>query len=926
MNMAIATGVSTTQVVAQLDTIISRDANARAVAVRSVARQAWPARIIARGRPFDVHWCESLLGLREALLALEPPTGRRGGQDDAGVVLLTPFATHELPDDVAARLFKSRVWQPEGWQIVREMFDAKEVDARLARYGWMPQLLIDAAASGAFDPVATGFLDLDTAWRVILQRCLGLESERPDAQALLAWTQQADAGARLDVLPTVAQTDVCAWLQDAAGAVGRLILATRRSGRLADALPLGLVCSVVFAADAVGQSELGHAAVRLERHVDDLHIGVVDGRAWAKAATALVRRDGAAAWQGALDRADTLLEELRAGAFAWLSDTLYAGLDQRMSRFGSAVGQFVARLSGAQAGDALDGVVREVLQRVTELRQHVLVGRFTQRLEQVEMACRLVKWLARPMPDFDSVAAAIEWQADQGAFVDWARFRLRGGDDLVPVSDAYAALRAAVAARRARLAKGFAGMLAQGGGNDWTPSPRIVPVETALANLVAPLTASHPVLLLVMDGLSVSIFRELFAELAPLSWSEWVRSDLGHALAGVAAFPTVTEVSRASLLAGTVTTGGSGQEKSAFAAHPALLAHSTASQPPRLFHKGELAEDSSLSTQVRAAIADGRQKVVGVVYNAVDDHLAGPDQLHQAWRLEGLRLLMPLLREARDARRVVIVTADHGHLLDDGTRQCSGGERDRCRDGNKAGSEDEILLRGPRVLSASGQRSVVCLWGEDTRYTGRKNGYHGGVSLAEVVVPMSVLVPLGMNLPGWQPGVPPQPEWWDLCLPFGEEANGSRVAVQPVASLAAVKPARAQSRKPAAAEGQGSLFDLGVPAPAPLEPSRTHWVDGLLACDTYAAQRRLAARVALPDEQMRRLLCALEERGGKLSRTAVAQRLAVPELRLAGMLAAARRVLNVDQMAVMELDEAAGTVELNLNLLMKQFGLSGVER
>ena len=45
-------------------------------------------------------------------------------------------------------------------------------------------------------------------------------------------------------------------------------------------------------------------------------------------------------------------------------------------------------------------------------------------------------------------------------------------------------------------------------------------------------------------------------------------------------------------------------------------------------------------------------------------------------------------------------------------------------------------------------------------------------------------------------------------------------------------------------------------------------------------------------------------------------------LRLAGMLAAARRVHNVDQMPVMELDEGAGTVELNLNLLMKQFGLS----
>ena len=922
--MAPATGVSAAQVAAQLETIVARDtsASARAVAVRSAARQPWPERISARGRPFEVRWCDSLLGLREALLGLEPQGASGGGPDEAGVVLLTPFATHELPDDVAARLFKSRVWQPEGWEIVREMFEAKEVDARLARYGWMPQVLIDAAAAGPYDPVATGFLDLGTAWRVVLQRCLGLENERPDAQALLAWTQQPDAVARLEALPAAAQTDVCAWLQDAAGAVGRLILATRRSERLADALPIGLVCSVVFASDAAGQTERGHAAVRLERHVNDEHIGVGEGRAWAKAATALVTRDGASVWQGALDRADTLLEELRVAEFAWLSDTLYAGLDQRMARFGSAVGQFVVDLSGEKGRDALNGAVREVLQRAAELRRHVLVGRFTQRLEQVAMACRLVKWLATPTLDLDSVAAAIEWQADEGAFVDWARFRLRGGDDLAPVSEAYAALRAAVAARRARLAKGFAGMLAQGGGHDWSPSPRIVPVENALADVVAPLAAASPVLVLVMDGLSVSIFRELFADLAALSWSEWVRSDLGHALTGVAAFPTVTEVSRASLLAGTVTTGGSAQEKSAFAAHPALLARSNVSQPPRLFHKGELAEDGSLSSQVRAAIADGRQKVVGVVYNAVDDHLAGPDQLHQAWRLEGLRLLMPLLREARDARRVVIVTADHGHLLEDGTRQCAGGERDRCRDGSKLGSEDEIVLRGPRVLTAAGQRSVVCLWGEDTRYTGRKNGYHGGASLPEVVVPMSVLVPLGMSLPGWQPAVPPQPEWWDPSLPFGAAANGLKVTDRPAALPAAGKPSRAPSRKPAAPEGQGALFDLDVPAPVPAEPKRTHWVDGLLASDTYAAQRRLAARVALPDEQMRRLLCTLEERGGKLSKTAVAQRLAVPELRLAGMLAAARRVLNVDQMPVMELDEGAGTVELNLNLLMKQFGLS----
>jgi hypothetical protein len=42
------------------------------------------------------------------------------------------------------------------------------------------------------------------------------------------------------------------------------------------------------------------------------------------------------------------------------------------------------------------------------------------------------------------------------------------------------------------------------------------------------------------------------------------------------------------------------------------------------------------------------------------------------------------------------------------------------------------------------------------------------------------------------------------------------------------------------------------------------------------------------------------------------------------MLSAARRVLNVDQAAVLQVDEAAGTVELNRVLLMQQFRISQV--
>jgi hypothetical protein len=384
---------------------------------------------------------------------------------------------------------------------------------------------------------------------------------------------------------------------------------------------------------------------------------------------------------------------------------------------------------------------------------------------------------------------------------------------------------------------------------------------------------------------------------------------LERPLVGVAALPTVTEVSRASLLCGRICTGAAPIEKAGFAAHQALLAHSNRSDPPKLFHKGELSEDGNLASGVRAALANPSQKIVGVVYNAVDDHLSGPDQLHQRWSLEDLRLLLPLLREARDSKRVVVVTADHGHVLEESSTPAAGGTSDRWRPGTAAADPREVMLSGARVLTPEGAQRVVCLWSEAARYTGRKNGYHGGASPAEVLVPLTVLAPFGVNLSGWKPAPPQQPDWWDLPA-----------AAAPAAAPPAPRPSQ---RRPAPAPvGQGGLFgDEELPLPSAPARAGEDWIGALLTSPVYGSQRLLAARVALADEQMRRLLASLDERGGKLSRAALAQRMGVPELRLGGMLSAARRMLNVDQVQVLTVDDAAGMVEVNRGLLVQQFRL-----
>ena len=261
-------------------------------------------------------------------------------------------------------------------------------------------------------------------------------------------------------------------------------------------------------------------------------------------------------------------------------------------------------------------------------------------------------------------------------------------------------------------------------------------------------------------------------------------------------------------------------------------------------------------------------------------------------------MLPALLHEARGARRVVVLTADHGHVVEHESQQRPGGEGDRWRRPDGARGEGEIRIEGGRVLTPAGTNAMIAPWSERVRYGAKKAGYHGGVTLQEVLVPLCILAPSGMTVPGWRPMPPQLPEWW-------EPSAGAAIAVVP---LPAPAPAR-KSETP-----QPDLFSA-------LQPAAEDWTSALFASSTYKTQKTLAGRVAPEDNDIRRLLEALAERGGKLSKAAVAQRLDLAPLRVSGFLSAVRRVLNVDQAAVLALDEASGTVELNRSLLEIQFQL-----
>jgi hypothetical protein len=877
------------QIATQVEAILAREPDARCIAIRSPAPEAWPDTLALRNRAFSVRWCESPLAARQYISETET-----GGRE--GVVLLTSLGERELGSDVIARLSRGRVFQIESWDMVREVFQAREVDSRLANQNWMASLLLENLPPGGYAPVPGGVLDLDTAWSQILRSSLGLETGRPDVLTLLRWTMNTELVARYAGLPETSKQQISQWISETSGPVGELVMRCVDAGNGFDSLPIGLACGVIFSSASEPQPELAAAAVRLERYTGDRRIRDEEGKRWADAATWVARNSDRELVRPYVARADGLLHELHLIGFAGLSDVLPSGFEARLSGVAGSISSFLKEGTVA----SLAGVERSVDLAMA----HDVAKSSPGRQERAVMALRLCRWLTTRSETPASFAALAHAYAHDGAFVDWARLKLLGGDELALLSAAYKSLAAAVRDRREK----FNGLFAESlkiWNAEGSPTIGCIPVERVLEETVEPLARQSHVLLLVLDGLSFPIFRELFGDLQRLGWAESIPISSSKAVIAIAAIPTVTEISRTSLLCGRLASGAANVEKSGFSSYPALLGASKAAGKPIVFHKGELGDAMGLSQEVREAVGKRDRRVVAVVYNAVDDHLSGSDQLHLRWSLDDLRLLRPLLYEAQMAERALVITADHGHMIDEQTVQRSGTDGDRWRTYSGTVGEGEIVLEGGRVRTPSGANNVVCAWSELLRYSSKKNGYHGGVSPQEVVIPLNVFLPPRIEIEGWRAAAPEQPDWWE------------RVILAAAKPPELVPPVDVKPRK-ATAKGQAELFEGIMPRAKP------DWITMLLETSTYQQQKQLAARVAPKDEDIRRLLEALDGRGGKMSKTALAQRIDLPLMRLSGFINAARRVLNVDQSGILSLDENNAMVELNRELLEIQFQLKSL--
>ncbi|EAR23330.1 BREX-2 system phosphatase PglZ [Nitrococcus mobilis] len=824
--------------------------------------------IVVDGQTLPLRHCVSPLEIREALAEAS----------DVSRVLLVSQQETGLGQDVLARVFRHRLLHVDRWQLVQEIYGVCQIDPRLFGMTWLPDALL--AAAPARRTTAAAALTLDEAMSTCLAPVLGTGAAQIDLERLLHACE--DSGQRWAELGAEAREQFRHFLVNRLGALADALLRTLDAGNGHAALGIGLACEVLYSPHAAQQLGLRDARVRLEQRLDGLRLKDDAGRQWAELSQRAILQRDTLQRQEDFRLAMELLEWLGAADFIGLSSLLPQALDRRLADLGKAVTSFMR--SPATLPD-----VEAASQRVLDHRLPPADHPGPECARMLARLCRYEASLSTAEPAADPVADYLT----HGAWEDWVRRSLRGARPEA-LARAVARLLDRVSQRRTSGDRAFAEKLAQATAADETPRA-LLPIESALSFVVAPLAQHNPVVLVVLDGMSQDVYLAIAETMAHRGWCAWSRPRQPRAL--LATIPSVTECSRASLLAGRLARGGAAQERQAFARHEDLRQASRAGKPPLLLHKAGLEQSHQLSAAAVEALSDPEQRIVAVVINAIDDALAKSEQVRIDWTLESIPLLAAVLEQARRGGRTVVLTADHGHVLERQSTLRGNGEGERWRRPGNPPEDGEILMSGPRVSTLMGE-PLVAPWSEQIRYGVKKNGYHGGVARQEMLVPLGLwtadAAPPRSDADELVAAVPMAPEWWN--------------ATDDGATAAPPRPAKRRGR--CVRPPIDDLFATSAPSA---------WLDDLLQSPQLARQRQRAGRMALQEARLCALLTYLDEHGGRAGIDQLAAAIEQPRLRMRGIVSAMERMLNIDGFPVITLEQGSGTVLLDIELLKKQF-------
>ncbi len=880
-------------------------------------------------------------------LDLRREMARREGHGGATLYLVDWQESDVLPRDLRARVAEGKLYRIGREERLRQVFHAPRLS-----YDLVISSLARLAAAGELEEFPKSpklSLDLRFATLTWLQRVLGepfqpstpREADFVTACRGASWSDLAGRGE--------SNADWRAWLEEVAGqlrhAVSPLAALTWRvwlQGQL-EMLP-----AVLWLLEAIEQTGAGDKDRKLVRAILSKHIPH-----WVNEAMELaLTRDGATvdAWdqllRGTEERRptapprglDILVRELDSPDLLAGSCRMQEGLLTRETELADSIQQLLAATRDARA---------ERWQRF-ELACESLENHRATRQEfhrSLDMLRRLAAWLCGTQTD-EAEAGASDAQlamalaaqfAAEGGYIDWAR-RISGQQRPAgQLGAAWSELRAAVESRRDKQERSFAaGMQAWAAAG--RPPTGCIPIERASRELVAnflsgaPPQAPRRLLVLLMDGMSWARCRELSHDLSRMGWEPLRWRPAGYKNKQMppmlAAFPTITSVSRSAFFAGKLPQSGpepsTGKDPERWAKNAALQEFAGPKGLP-LFMKADVEADRNQpSSKVLDAVSDPDQPLVAAVVNTLDDALKGAPSLEFTTQAIDIKPLPDLLLRARQAGRAVLLVADHGHVLSERAERIptpreAGGARWRIHEDGQPLHEAEALLhRG--AWSPDAERPVALLIGEQNQYSSHsRHGEHGGLGLAEVVAPAILLGTGDTHFDVADPDLdiaPPEtPGWWSERRPvFSAEAIAPPTSPRPAH--------RPQSLF-------GDLGDVETEAPPP-RPGHSSippaWLKKLRESPTFQTSVKIAP---IPPKDRDRtveqtlLACrVLVESGGRATARALAQATDVSLGRVSGLMARVASILNAEGETCIREDRPTDTFVLDIERLRVVFDAS----
>lgn len=855
--------------------------------------------------PFELVTVHSELELRERLFS-----DRRDDAEDGRIFLLAwPSAGALLPLDLRHSFIGQRVLRLVGRDRLEQLLKLRVTeDVAASELGQ----LLDAIPADRLPRYEAPTIDMTGAWRVFLAARVGLPiMARPDGPALFQWLLVARGGpehAREFKGKKKLPAELDAFLGREFGSIGaaawRAFEEERGrsfvvAGLVVDALLLALRDDAPLSAEDRGAADLRLRQLRGEHSVPEDLLSV-----WGTQAAEAVR-DLAAGGR----RVSALnLPELRSLDVTALLRDADARTDHLTARL-VLPSDLLPRAATARLGALADLAASlavqptpsaDALERVRARRDSVLahVRLGAEARAAAENLSRLVAYLvcerrgtlkgapadmnARTASSSGAVEQLREWaafQAQHGGPIDRA-LRELGCAHVEALAPGISAIRAAVGASRARSNRAFALRLQAWHRAD-APSDVLPQLVEVGARMIAPWLDEDPgrsLLVLMLDGLSWGVASELFESLAGLGWGPGAAE--GATSVALAALPTITSVSRSAFFAGQLPAPGTAEPSSnldptRFAAHPALSRFQ-----PELFVKKTLGTGADLPAAVSDTLRDRQRRLVGIVVNAVDDWLSGPQQIAHGFGVETVKPLRALLSACAEVGRSVLVVADHGHTLNEDLTFNESSEHSRWRLPTEPPEEGELLFTGRKVWCPPGVSGVVLPFMSGATYKWKKVGHHGGATLEEVVVPVVFLEPNRNAFP--------QPHWWRLEAGVSAPTSASEQAV---------------------VSQDAPLFE------APVKVGGL--ASRLMASEVWKERKKLLPG-RFPEDRLYALLDSMERRP-RLSGVEFTEITGEPERRIAGFASQAGAALNAGGMEVLYYDREQRRLVLSVELLEQVF-------